>query len=439
MSAPQHHLHDSADNSADSPGKIGHFRWVICILLLLITIHNYVDRQAISIVAPVITAEFNLNKSDIAFIVSAFLVAYTFGQLFSGRFMDWVGSRNGFTMLVITWSLASVLTSLARGVFSFSAVRFLLGVAESGNFPGGVKIVSEWFPKQERSTAVGIFTSGASIGAIITPPLMAYLIVTFGWQMAFVVVGLPGFLWVIAWRILYKPVASHPMLGAAERSYILAGMVTPKASERQPTVIPWTYFLRKRLFWGVFFGRFLEEPAAWFYFAWLPLYLSEFRGMALMDIGLLLMIPFLTLDVGYVGGGWVASRLIKRGWTLDRARKTVMVVSACCMVASIPAPLVPSVEAFVMLVSLATFGHGGWASNSMTIPGDVVPHSSVGTLYGMTAFGGGLGAIIFMQITGKLVDVEKSFDTVFMVAGILPLLAAIVVWFVTGPIEQLES
>ena len=420
-----------------TPTRVGRYRWLMCFLLFLITVNNYIDRQAISIVAPVISTEFHLSNSDIAIIVNAFLIAYTVGQLFSGAFMDWVGSRNGYTILVVLWSLAGVLTSLARGLFSFSAFRFLLGLAESGNFPGGVKVSAEWFPPQERSTAVGIFTSGASIGAIITPPLMAYLVVTVGWQLAFILVGLPGFFWVIAWRRMYAPVTRHPRVGEAERAHILRGRTESPESQLK-SAPPWKFFLRQRMFWGVFLGRFIEEPASWFYFTWLPLYLKGFRGLALMDIGFLLTIPFLTLDLGYIGGGWIASRLIKRGWSLNRSRKTVMVLSALCMVASIPAPLAPTTSGFVLLISIATFGHGSWASNIMTLPGDIAPHRLVGTLYGMTAFGGGLGSILFMQITGKLVDVQQSFNTAFLIAGILPLLAALVVLTVTGKIRPLQ-
>lgn len=427
----------SAESEAtdSSPGS-GRFRWWICLMLFLVTVTNYIDRQAISIVAPVISAEFHFTNSDIAIIVNAFLVAYTFGQLFSGAFMDWVGSKLGLSILVVIWSLASVVTSLARGVFSFSFFRFLLGVSESGNFPGGIKVVSEWFPMRERATAVGLFVSGASIGAIITPPVVAFLVVHFGWQLAFLLIGIPGFVWVLIWRAVYFPVASHPRLTAQEREYIEAGQVS--ASVKSQSRWMWLPFLKQRMFWGIIISRLIEEPAGWFYLTWLPLYLKGFRGVSLIDIGFLLIIPFLTLDLGYMGGGWASSQLIKRGWSLDRARKTVMVFFALCMVAAIPAIYAPSTIGFVAFVSLATFGHGGWASNIMTLPGDMVPHKLVGTLYGITACGGGLGSVLFMQITGKLVDMQQSFNTVFVIAGILPVIAAVVLLAVTGKLGQMR-
>lgn len=414
------------------PASLGRFRWLICLMLFLVTVSNYIDRQAISIVAPVISTQFHFTNSDIATIVNAFLVAYTFGQAFSGVFMDWIGSKRGFCILVVMWSVASILTALARSVFSFSFFRALLGISESGNFPGGIKVIAEWFPERERSTAVGLFVSGASIGAIVTPPLVAFLVVHFGWQLAFVVIGIPGLLWVSWWWSLYAPVAIHPTLSKTERTYIQKGREEPRSSA--PLGLSWLSFLKQRMFWGVFLGRFVEEPASWFYLTWLPLYLKGFRGVSLMNIGFLLIIPFLTLDIGYMGGGWIASGLIKRGWSLNRARKTVMTVSALCMLSAIPAVMAASTVGFVMLVSVATLGHGGWAANIMTLPGDMVSHRLVGTLYGLTALGGGLGSILFMQITGLLVDVQRSFDTVFVIAGILPVIAAIIVLTLTGEI-----
>jgi len=418
------------------PIRVGTFRWRICGMLFVVTVSNYVDRQTMSIVAPVISAQFHLTNFDIAMIVNAFLIAYTFGQSVAGVFMDWIGSKRGFTILVIVWSIASILTSLARGVLSFSCFRFLLGLAESGNFPGGIKVVAEWFPQRERSTAVGLFVSGASIGAILTPPLVAFLVVNVGWPLAFVLIGIPGLLWVLWWRFMYSPLGSHPKVSEAERAYIQNDQHEARSPQRLG--LESLSFLKHRMFWGVFLGRFVEEPASWFYLTWLPLYMKSYRGVSLTNIGFLLIVPFLTLDLGYMGGGWIASQLIRRGLSLNRARKTVMTVSALCMVSAIPGVLTPSTVGFVLLISVATFGHGGWAANIMTLPGDMVPHRLVGTLYGVTALGGGLGSILFVQLTGKLVDMQQSFNTVFIIAGILPLLAAVIILTLTGKIELMR-
>ncbi|MBV8475468.1 MAG: MFS transporter [Acidobacteria bacterium] len=423
-------------DSSPVAARIGRFRWWICLMLFLVTVTNYIDRQAFSMVAPLVASAFHFSNSEIAIIVNAFLIAYTFGQFFSGAFMDWVGSRSGFSILVLIWSVASMITSLARGVLSFSFFRFLLGAAESGNFPGGIKVIAEWFPEEERSTAAGLFISGASIGAIVTPPCIAFLVVHFGWQLAFAFIGVPGLIWVLGWRLLYRPVSSNPKLSAIECAHIAQNRRDIQISKKAG--LPHLFFLRHRMFWGVFLSRFVEEPASWFYLTWLPLYLKEVRGVSLMNIGFLLTIPFLTLDLGYMGGGWTASRLIERGWPLDLSRKTVMIVSAALMLSAIPAVFASSIAGFVVFVSIATFGHGGWAANIMTLPGDMVPHTVVGTLYGITAFGGGLSSILFMQLTGRLADIQRSFNVVFLIAGILPVIAGIIILAVTGKIELMR-
>lgn len=417
--------------------KSGRYRWVICLLLFLMTTKNYMDRQMFSIASPVVANEYGLSNSDIALIVNAFLLAYTFGQLFAGRFMDWMGSRWGLTIVVLIWSVAGTLTSLATSVFTFGFYRFVLGTAESGNFPGGVKVVAEWFPSKERSTAVGIFTSGASIGAILTPPIAAYLIVKYGWRLAFVAIGIPGLLWIPAWLSLYGPVSSHPRLSSREQKCIFSDRMesTDAIAARLPR---WSLFLKSKAVWGIFLGRFIEEPASWFYLTWLPIYLKEFRDIPLLNIGFYLIIPFVTLDVGYIGGGWAASRLIRNGWSLSKARKAVMLISACCMLSSIPAAAAPTALSFVFLISVATFGHGSWASNVMTMPGDIVPHDWVGTVYGITAFGGGIGSVVFMQLVGRIVDTQHSFKSVFFIAGILPLFAFGVLSLLIGKLEALK-
>src|ERR1700730_7619870 len=232
---------------APSATQIGRFRWLICLMLFVFTVSNYVDRQAISIIAPVISAQFHFTNSEIATIVNAFLIAYTFGQCFSGAFMDWVGSKRGISILVVMWSIASIITSFSRSVFSFSCFRFLLGISESGNFAGGIKVVAEWFPEQERSTAVGLFISGASVGAILTPPVVAFLVLHLGWQLAFVIIGIPGLLWVFWWRALYAPLLSNTRVSELERSYIRTGQ--PEAQVTQRMSLESFSFLKHRMFW----------------------------------------------------------------------------------------------------------------------------------------------------------------------------------------------
>lgn len=416
---------------------VGRYRWLICGLLFVITVNNYMDRQMLSIAAPAIAAEYGFTNSEIATIANAFLIAYTVGQLFAGPLVDRIGARRGMTLAVLLWSGMSLLVTLSRSVVQFSAMRFLLGLAESVNYPAGVKVCAEWFPPEERATAVGIFQSGSAIGAMITPAVAAWLIVQFGWRPAFVLVALPGLLWVPLWLRYYSPVARSTRLSEPERRYIMSDR-RDRDDEVTAQPVPWSFFLKQRLVLAVAAARFLEEPSGWFYFTWLPLYLSNYRDVPLTRVGLLLVIPFLTLDIGKVGGGWVSSRLMTRGWTLDRARKVVMLFSALCMLGSIPAMWTDTPLVSVLLISVATLGHGGWATTTQTIPGDIVAARFVGTVYGMTAFGGGVGAIIFTYATGRLVDAYGSFTIPFIIAGVLPLLGYLVFTAIAGEIRPLR-
>lgn len=412
------------------------YRWLLCALLFLITVNNYMDRQMLSIVAPTISTELNLGASDIALIINAFLLTYGIGQMFSGRFMDWIGPRQGFTISVLVWSLAGICTSFARSVLGFSIFRFFLGAAESGNFPGGIKVLTEWFPRQERTTAVGIFTSGVSVGALLTPPVAAYLTVHYGWRLAFLVVGFPGLLWILIWRAVYRPAPprTDPDDAPANSLAETGGAVAEHAAA---DLRRWSFLLRQRLTWAVILGRFLEEPVAWLFYSWLPLYLNKFLGVTLMNTGLLLMIPFLAQDVGFLLGGWLASRLMKSGWSVDKTRRWMIFLSGGCMLSATASIFAPTPLIFVLLISVATFGHGSWSSNVMSMPGDIVPYEAVGTLYGLSGCGGALGAMLFTQLIGKLVDAQHSFDTVFVISGILPLVAATVMFTVGGKVQRL--
>jgi MFS transporter, ACS family, hexuronate transporter len=421
---------------ASAGQKIGRFRWVICGLLLLITVNNYMDRQVLSIAAPVISGEFRLSNADIANIANAFLIAYAVGQLFTGIVLDRVGARVGFTVAAAAWSLIAMGTVFSRGLRSFSCFRFMLGAAESVNYPGGVKVCAEWFPPEELATAVGVFQSGSSVGAMLAPIISAILIQHFGWRSAFFVIGLPGLLWIPLWRHFYRPVESNQRVGLPERQFILANRVAPKMRESKPD---WKVFLRQRTVWGVVLARFLEEPAAWFYFTWLPLYLRNHRAVPLLKIGMLLLIPFLAFDIGKIGGGAASSLLIRRGSSLNLARKAILLGAAICLMASIPAIYTKTPLGFVLLISIATFGHGCWTTTAQTIPGDIVPPAQVGTVYGITACGGGLGGVVFMEVTGKLADMTGSFAIPLFIAGILPVLGFAVLSLLAPRLEPLED
>jgi ACS family hexuronate transporter-like MFS transporter len=416
-------------------------KWYICGLLFAATVISYIDRQAFGLVAPIVAKELKFTNEDVALIAGAFLLAYAFGQMGSGKVIDYLGNRRGFSLAISIWSLAQVATAMVGGVRGFTACRFLLGVGESGNFPGGVKILAKWFSSSERSFAVGIFSSGASIGAIVAPPAIAFITVHFGWRPSFAFTGFFGFLWLIAWLIIYQP---HKLADRNSPTHPAAkhqGTAVASGEERQITESfrsRWIDLFRYRQILGVTLARFFEEPLAWFYLTWLPKYLIEFRNFEIMQMGWILTIPYIALDLGYIAGGWISSRLMRRGYTVSVARKSVMVVSCLFMMCSVPAALVSSATLFIILVSIATAAHGLWTANVLTLPADLVPEPLVGSAYGITATGGGLGGLIFMQITGMVADKTHSFDSLFIAIGLLPLIAALVVLLGIGKVRILE-
>jgi ACS family hexuronate transporter-like MFS transporter len=408
------------------------------------TVISYIDRQAFGLVAPVVAKEFKFTNQDVALIAGSFLLAYAFGQMGSGKAMDHLGNRRGFSLAISIWSLAQLATGMVSAVWGFTACRFLLGVGESGNFPGGVKVLAKWFSSTERSLAVGIFSSGGSLGAIIAPPLIALITVHLGWRAAFVITGLLGFLWLTAWLVVYQPSKlaraeekRSPVSQEARAQELV--VFTPEGAQAiEPFQPRWIDLFRYRQVLGVTFARFFEEPLAWFYLTWLPKYLVEFRNFDIMQMGVTLTIPYITLDIGYIAGGWISSRLMRKGHSVSVARKSVMVFSCLLMMGSIPAAFVDSSALFISLVSIATMAHGLWTANALTLPADFVPQRFIGSVYGITATGGGLGGFIFMQITGVVADKTQSFNSMFVAIGLLPLIAALVVLFGIGKVGMLE-
>jgi MFS transporter, ACS family, hexuronate transporter len=388
------------------------------------------NRQVFSLVAPVVAKEFSFSNSGIALAINAFIAAYTFGQLLAGVFADAIGMRKAFAIAALIWSFTTIFTGLACGLWSFVGLRFLLGIAEAVNFPGGVKVIAEFFSPVERTTAVGLFSSGAAIGAIVTPPAVMFIMVHFGWRLAFVWIGVPGLLWVLFW-LRHYPKAGE-LQGSLPQNLDVSKYDRPTGGR-----MPSFSLIERRAILGVSCARALEEPVAWFYFSWLALYLSSARHIPLSQIGTLLIVPFVTLDAGYMSGGWVASRLMKHGWNVDRVRKVVMVVSACCMTPSIFAPRAATTASFVCLISVATFGHGCWGANVFALPADLVTSERVGTVYGITSLSGGIGSILFVQLVGLLADHRHSFALAFVMVGLLPLLASIPIMLIT--IRQVEN
>jgi ACS family hexuronate transporter-like MFS transporter len=395
-----------------------HLRWWIAGLLFLATVINYVDRQTLSVLAPVLRDEFGMTATDYSRVVSAFMLAYLIMQTGSGRLMDVVGTRWGFALCITWWSLAAMAHAAARSVLHLGIVRFLLGLGEAGNWPGAVKAISEWFPVRERAFAIGLFNSGSTVGATIAPPLVAWLALTYGWRNAFLITGATGFLWLAAWLVIYRRPEEHPWLRPPERALIRAGQEHTQSSER----IAWRSLFSYPQVWALVFGRMLADPVWWFYVFWLPEYLKREREFSLAMIGYIAWIPFLAADIGNLVGGAASGALVKRGMAVLRARKAVMLVCALLMMSGIPAVLVEQAWVAVALISLVTFAYSAWAANILTLPADLFPPQIVASVSGLSGTGAATGGMAFTLIIGWVVD-RFSYVPVFTVAGLMPLVS----------------
>ncbi|HEV2493822.1 MAG TPA: MFS transporter [Terriglobia bacterium] len=406
----------------DKPLKtIRRLRWWIVWTLFCSTVINYIDRQTLSVLAPVITKQFHMSHEDYSHIVSAFQIAYAGMWLIGGVLIDVIGTRLGLTLAMIWWSISSMLPSLANSVFEFSLFRFLLGMGEGCNWPGASKTVAEWFPARERGLAVAIFDSGSSVGAVIAPPFVAFIAYHFGWRFSFLTAGSLGFLWLILWLSLYQPLRSHPRLGDQERALIESGRDTAAASTARG-VERFLGLLKQRNVWGIVLGRSLTDPIWWFYVFWLPQYLSDAHGFSLKQIGAFAWIPFLAADIGNFTGGFASGFLIRRGHAVIRSRKWVCVVSALPILAGIPAARAQSAGWALALISLATWGYASWSTMGLTFPSDLFPQDVVASVTGLSGLGAGLVSTVFTLAVGFLVD-KFSYFPAFVAAGTIPLIA----------------
>lgn len=401
-----------------------HLRWWIAGLLFLATVINYVDRQCLSVLAPVLRDEFGMTAGDYSRILSGFMLAYLIMQTGSGRLMDWLGTKTGFALCIVWWSVAAMLHAAARSALHLGLFRFLLGLGEAGNWPGAVKAIAEWFPTRERAFAIGLFNSGSTVGATVAPPLVAWLALTHGWRNAFLITGSLGFLWLVLWLILYRRPEEHRWLLAAELELIRSGQEDMRVGER----IRWRSLFRYRQVWGLVLGRMLADPVWWFYVFWLPEYLKRERDFSLAMIGYFAWIPFLAADIGNLTGGAMSGLLVKRRVPVLRARKTVMLACALLMMAGIPAVQVREAWLAVALISLVTFSYSAWAANILTLPADLFPPQIVASVSGLSGTGAAAGGMLFTLIIGYVVD-RFSYVPVFTAAGLMPLVSfAIISW-----------
>lgn len=402
-------------------GAGGYYRWTICALLFFATTINYIDRQIIGILKTTLETEMGWSEIDYSNIVLAFQLAYAVGLLLVGRMMDWLGTRKGFSVAVIFWSIAAMAHALARSVFGFAAARFALGLGEAGNFPAAIKTVAEWFPKKERALATGIFNAGSNVGAIVAPLIVPWITITYGWQEAFVVTGAIGFIWVVFWWILYKRPEEHPKLSKQELAHIQSDPPEPSAK------IKWSKLFPHRQTWAFAIAKFMTDPIWWLYLFWVPDFLHKSHGITLLNVGLPLVAIYLIADIGSVGGGWISSALIKRGWSVNAGRKTAMLICALAVLPIVFASQVKDLWVAVGIIGLAAAAHQGWSANLFTIVSDMFPRRVVASVVGIGGMAGAIGGMLIAKIVGYILQWTGSYLPIFIMAGSMYLLALLFV------------
>jgi MFS transporter, ACS family, hexuronate transporter len=411
--------------------KIKHLRWYICGLLFFATVVNYIDRQVLGSLAPELKRTLGWTESEYSQIVIWFQIAYGLMFLVWGGVIDRIGVKLGFTIAIIWWSLAGMGHALVTTALGFSIARFMLGVGEAANFPAALKSVAEWFPKRERALATGIFNAGTNVGAIIAPAAALTLSAHYGWQSAFLFTGAAGLIWLVFWWVLYKRPEEHPRLSDEEFKVIRDG-----EKEEVTEKTPWLPLFGYRQLWAFAFGKMLTDPVWWFYLFWLGKFLDQnygIKGTAL--------IPYLTTvyviaDVGSVGGGWISSALIKRGWTVNWARKSSLLIFAVVMPLVIVAYYAKNAWTAIILIGIAAGAHQGWSANLFTLTSDMFPRKAVGSVVGIGSCAGAIGGTLMPYIAGKVLDANPSYYLpMFVIAGVTYLVAWVVIHLLAPKLE----
>lgn len=413
----------------DKSGKVGYVRWGICALLFFATTINYIDRSVLGLLAPLLEKEIGWTPIEYGRISASFTLAYAIGFLFAGWFIDRFGTRIGYAVYLVVWSLAAAGHALAATAFGFGVARFALGLGESGNFPAAIKTVAEWFPRRERAFATGIFNAGSNVGAILAPLVVPWLTLTYSWRAAFAVTGLIGIVWVFFWWPIYRKPAEHPTLSAAERAHIDSDPPEPAIS------VVWAELLRYPQAWAFAIGKFLTDAVWWFYLFWFPLFMNDRFGFDIKNIGLPMVTVYLLADVGSVGGGWLSSHLLKRGWSVNAARKTAMLVCAFLILPVAMAPRVESAWVAVWLVGIAAAAHQGFSANIFTTASDMFPRPAVGSVVGFGGFAGAMGGFLMNLAAGWFRENQGSYVTMFTVAGVIYFVAILAIHVLAPRLE----
>lgn len=417
--------------SSAPPEKIGRYRWTICALLFFATTINYMDRQVLGILAPTLQKDMGWTEAQYGAIVSWFTLAYALGYMGAGRLMDRLGVRKGYAVAIVTWSLAAMSHALARSATAFSAARFALGLGESGNFPAAIKTVAEWFPARERALATGIFNAGTNVGAVVTPIVVPWIALNFGWQWAFIWTGLLSATWLAFWLAIYRSPQDHKKCGPAELAHIQSD------PSELPVAISWKTLLRHRQTWAFALGKLMTDPIWWFYLFWLPKFLDAKFHIRLAGVALPLVVIYLLADVGSVGGGWLSGFFIKRGWSVNRGRKITMLLAALLIVPTMFAPRVSGLWEAVLIVGVAAAAHQWWSANIFTLTSDMFPRYAIGSVVGIGGFAGAIGGWGFQRITGRVLQANgNNYTPIFVVCGLAYVSALLVIHLLAPRLER---
>ncbi len=397
--------------------QIGGRRWLICGLLFFATTVNYMDRQVIGLLKPTLQLQLGWTEVGYSNIVLAFQFAYGAGLLFIGKLIDRLGTRKGFSLAVFVWSAAAMAHAAASSVFQFAVARFSLGLGEAGSFPAAIKAVAEWFPKRERALATGLFNSGSNIGAIVTPLVVPWITYRFGWRMAFIATGALGLVWILCWLAVYRRPEEDKLVSAAELAYIQSDR------EEHGATIPLRTLITLRQAWAVASGKFFTDPIWFVYLFWMPDFLSRNLGLNLRGMALPLFVIYSGACVGSIGGGWLSSSLLKRGWTLNSSRKTALLVCALAVTPIMIAAHTKDAWLAVFLIALAAGAHQGWSANIYTLASDMFPRSAVGSVVGFGTMAGAVSGMFIAKAVGYILQRTGSYVPVFVMAGLAYLVA----------------
>lgn len=420
-------------NAAGVEGPpVGRYRWVVVALLFAATAINYIDRQMIGVLKPTLSAEMQWSESDFANIVFWFQAAYAIGYLGFGRVVDVIGARFGYAIAVVVWTVAHMAHGGVHSVTQFAMARFGLGVGESGNFPAGIKAVTEWFPQKERAFAIGLFNAGANIGAIITPLLVPWLTVAYGWRVAFYATGIFGILWLIAWLVLYRRPDDHSKVTPEELAYIRQDPADPV----EP--IGWGKLITVKETWAYAIGKFCIDPIWWFFLFWLPGYLGTRYGLDLISFGPPLVAIYLLSDGGSIFGGWMSGRLMKAGKSVNAARKLTMLLCACAVLPIFFAQSIDNLWLAVLVIGIATAAHQAFSANLYTLPSDLFPRGAVGSVVGIGGTVGAIGGMVMAKYAGYILDSIGSYTPLFAVAGSAYFMALAAVHLLSPRLERIS-